>query len=612
VKLKNIARSYRIQGDPDSFYDKPIAVLTGPGALSSGDQVALRMRFHPNSRFFGKPTAAAFNSPKDLDLDEFEGQWTGRYAAADAVLTRDLDRSLTRTPLKVDQDIWLRPEDVRQGRDTVVQAAMDWIHGVTLPKRLHFTHFGDGAGVLRSRLLLLSQSPDTPVAGRLKLRDDQGDPLETDFAGHQLRGQLEVKVAPMQPWVESSDGTGDVRSGSLTIWMDGALDGVLLYGGPIGLAGIPPSPVLERGFLAPILEDELQDIASAVAISNATDKETEITLELLDASGHPLANASLTLPSFGHVALYAHEFGWSQPVDLSRFLGVIRASYSGAVVAVALQTRPGELAALPVTERLGNESAPSENTSDAEVHELYFPHFGDGRGLLSSQILLLNPSSETARDIEVILTNDHGDPLTVDLNGTVIEGSVAVEIPPNGISSLQTDGIGSTIAGSVRIVSSSPVTGVVLFGGPTGVAGVGSSRAVSSGFLAPVEIKEEGNPFAATNYIIRTGIALRNLESDREVSLTLHLRNLAGKLLNTTSLVLPPGGHLARYLDELDWDRIFFHSELLGLLEVDSAGDRIAAIILRSEPGQLATFPVVPVLGSVVTDVQEIGTSGER
>ena len=39
--------------NPVTVYDKPIAVLTGPGALSSGDQVALRMTYLPNVRTFG-------------------------------------------------------------------------------------------------------------------------------------------------------------------------------------------------------------------------------------------------------------------------------------------------------------------------------------------------------------------------------------------------------------------------------------------------------------------------------------------------------------------------------------------------------------------------------
>src|SRR5215471_15574593 len=46
--------SYVIHGAAAADYDRPIAVLVGPGAVSSGDQVAHLFRFHPRARFFGK------------------------------------------------------------------------------------------------------------------------------------------------------------------------------------------------------------------------------------------------------------------------------------------------------------------------------------------------------------------------------------------------------------------------------------------------------------------------------------------------------------------------------------------------------------------------------
>jgi hypothetical protein len=66
-------------------YEKPIAVLTGPGALSSGDQVAQRMTFHPRVRTFGKSTATAFNAPRPVNLSP---QWSARIAFADAFENR--------------------------------------------------------------------------------------------------------------------------------------------------------------------------------------------------------------------------------------------------------------------------------------------------------------------------------------------------------------------------------------------------------------------------------------------------------------------------------------------------------------------------------------------
>jgi hypothetical protein len=121
---------YVIQGDTGTYYDKPIAVLTGPGAVSSGDQVALRMKFHPMTKVFGKSTTAAFNAPTNINLGNPD--WTGRYASADAYLVSDPDNNLTHEEFEVDEYVWHNPEDVAQGIDAVVQAAVDWIDSLTV------------------------------------------------------------------------------------------------------------------------------------------------------------------------------------------------------------------------------------------------------------------------------------------------------------------------------------------------------------------------------------------------------------------------------------------------------------------------------------------------
>jgi len=111
--------------DPRS-YDRPIAVLTGPGAVSSGDQVALRMTYHPRVRTFGKSTATAFNSPQRPALDP---DWYTAFAFADAYRVNDPKNHLTHDEFVVDEPVWLTPADAAAGRDTVVAAALRWING---------------------------------------------------------------------------------------------------------------------------------------------------------------------------------------------------------------------------------------------------------------------------------------------------------------------------------------------------------------------------------------------------------------------------------------------------------------------------------------------------
>ena len=119
------AQYYVINERPDgNWYDRPIAVLTGPGAVSSGDQVALRMTFHPKARTFGKTTATAFNAPTSLELAP---EWLAAYAVADAYRLTEPSNYLTHDEFKVDTPVWLKAEDVAKGKDTVVETAIRWI-----------------------------------------------------------------------------------------------------------------------------------------------------------------------------------------------------------------------------------------------------------------------------------------------------------------------------------------------------------------------------------------------------------------------------------------------------------------------------------------------------
>jgi hypothetical protein len=125
----------RFAGEPPvadhASYDRPIAMLTGPGSLSAGDHAALRLALHPRVRTFGKSTATAFNGPATLDLGSSD--WFSRYARGDAFRVGEPDEFLTHDEFPVDEPVWLTPNDAAVGRDTVVEAAVDWISQEAAP-----------------------------------------------------------------------------------------------------------------------------------------------------------------------------------------------------------------------------------------------------------------------------------------------------------------------------------------------------------------------------------------------------------------------------------------------------------------------------------------------
>jgi hypothetical protein len=119
------ARHFAIVGDPTTFYDKPIAVLFGPGAVSNGDWESLRIGYHTRVRTFGKPTNGAFTLSDYPDIGD---DWFFTKATGSGYLV-DGHVYLAHTGVQPDTRVWLERDDVAAGRDTVVEAAVRWIEG---------------------------------------------------------------------------------------------------------------------------------------------------------------------------------------------------------------------------------------------------------------------------------------------------------------------------------------------------------------------------------------------------------------------------------------------------------------------------------------------------
>jgi hypothetical protein len=116
---------FTITGD-SRYYDRPIAVLVGPGDNSAGDLSARVFDFHPKAQYFGKPTRAAVGTRVGLNPG---GTWGGSLAYYESYLVSDPTNYLTHDDIIVDCPVWLEADDVAAGDDTVVQAAIQWILG---------------------------------------------------------------------------------------------------------------------------------------------------------------------------------------------------------------------------------------------------------------------------------------------------------------------------------------------------------------------------------------------------------------------------------------------------------------------------------------------------
>lgn len=227
---------------------------------------------------------------------------------------------------------------------------------------------------------------------------------------------------------------------------------------------------------------------------------------------------------------------------------------------------------------------------DPFEHVLYFPQFANGAGL-NSQVTLLSLDGESATNALIQIRGDDGTPLDLGLNAPTgfdlgVGEGLAVAVPASGSTVLSTDGQGDAVAGSVTVRSDRPLAGVLVFGGAFGLAGVSDGPVLGGEMIAPVET----GPGPAVN----TGVALQNLE-DTEVTFEARLREASGTLLATaTPFSLPPRGHRALFVSQLQWNvPIDFNSGLRGVLSLRSLGGNYSAVVLLVRPGQLATLPVV-------------------
>jgi hypothetical protein len=119
-----------IDADEETVYDRPIAVLVGPGCMSMGDVTAYRLTYFPNTRFFGKSTSMGWAGN---NWSGMAPQVPGYELAASDMVFRDYydpSRDLVRTEFPVDEEVWLTQEDVAKGEDTMVKRALAWIKGV--------------------------------------------------------------------------------------------------------------------------------------------------------------------------------------------------------------------------------------------------------------------------------------------------------------------------------------------------------------------------------------------------------------------------------------------------------------------------------------------------
>jgi hypothetical protein len=214
------------------------------------------------------------------------------------------------------------------------------------------------------------------------------------------------------------------------------------------------------------------------------------------------------------------------------------------------------------------------------TNNAYFAQFANGSGVTSS--LTLVNASGIPITAAVNVFDDNGNPMNLSMNAEPSNNPSNFVVPPLGAQLFTSNGQGTLVAGSVKVLSSAPLGGLLLFNAGL-TTGVGGGTPVGA-FVVPVTRN------AATG--LSTGVAISNTTSGA-VTLNLTLHGLDGTPRATASVPVVANGHLAKFVHEFTWSPSVTTDDFKGTLEVRSSGP-VAATALRFGGGEFTTLPVVP------------------
>ena len=338
-------------------------------------------------------------------------------------------------------------------------------------------------------------------------------------------------------------------------------------------------------------------IPTGLALANPSENDLVASLTLRDGAGNRVGDAQLQLLAGQHTARFASDlFG---PLG-EGFIGSVTFDTGAAEGVGALTIRQGTnrhgeplFANLPVAE-LGDEQAPGGNPL-----KIFFPQIGAG-GILSTQILLINPTAETLSG-EIQLTGNAGLPLELELSvrsqqpGGVVQGGPVTaskfpyQLAPNGVFQGTLTSSEEVLAGYavVTVEEGSRVpagTAVFQFRDTDG-------RLVSEAGVGAIDPTSAARIFVDTART-QTGVALVNA-GNQAVNVSFDLLDRNGNPIAGQGREVPPKGHMAVFVRQLFPD---LPLGFTGVLEI-SAPTEVVPITLklsRNSRGDLilTTLPV--------------------
>ena len=454
---------------------------------------------------------------------------------------------------------------------------------------LDFAHFANGA-LITSEMVLVNVGTH-PIQPALYFYDKGGDLIAAESVVDltedlEIRedGSLSVRteLEPLGELTISTHGQGEVVSGSVKVVSGAPIGGVLRFDLPgIGVAGVGTSqPTSDAIFPA---RRQAGGISTAAALHNLGEAMA-VNCQLM-SKGAVLEEVEIPLEANGQEARFIEEVFTA--TDTSDFVGSVRctAPDEGQFTGVAVELDAGNriFTTLPVVPVARTGGGGREAALD-------FAHFANG-ALITSDLVLVNVGAMPIRPV-MYFYDKAGDPIAaesvVDVTGDLEvteDGALMVqtELEPLGELTTSTHGRGVVVSGSVKVVSDSPIGGVLRFDLPgIGVAGVGASQPVRDA-LFPARRQAGG---------ISTAAALHNL-GEEAIGVICQLMS-GGVVLEEVEIPLAANGQEARFIEE-----VFTRtdtSDFVGSVRCSAPG-LFTGVAVELDAGNhvFTTLPVVPV-----------------
>lgn len=436
---------------------------------------------------------------------------------------------------------------------------------------------GPSTGEYRTDIAAVNVGTQAAVVEMAMVRSN-GSPL-TVTAGGTSADSFSLVVPPLGTVRLATGGTDTIQAGFAKLLSNVGIGGTALFrvfngSSVLSQAGVGLSKPTKR---FKVYIDNTNNAFSGYAVANFGSREAVVTLTLRDRNGSPLQTRSIALAAGNHIAKFAAEQD-QFPINAGPgFEGSIEFSSDQEVAAVALRydnVAQDVFSTIPV---LVDEAATT----------LYFPQVADGGGYRTNFILVHAGTGAMTARLEFYSSD--GSPLSLPIGGQ-LKDFHEVQLSANGVTRFVTDGTSSTIkVGWVKVTAPEAVGGSAIF------QTVAGERIVSEAGVASSPLAGRFAAYVESLYYAESGLAICN-PNQREVTITLNLRDPAGNLAASTSFTLPPRGHTAKFFSGINQWFPYGFDEFEGLLEVIAAGGPVSAVALRYDNYEANVFATLPVI----------------